>query len=77
MSISGKRFLSESEKNKPKKSILEEDYSLISRMYKDAADKHKQLKILSQLYAKSVEEIAQFLYDHGFNDKYIQKKITK
>lgn len=77
MSLSGKRFLSEAEKAKKTATGLDAEWGTISRLYRDASNKNKQIKILSQLYAKSDKEIAQYLFDHGFDDKCIREKMKK
>ena len=75
MSLSGKRFLSEAEKSKKPEKGINAEWDTISRLYKDAPNKNKQIEVLSQLYLKSQQEIAQYLFDHGYDDKYIRSKL--
>jgi len=77
LSSSGRRFLSAAEKIKKPKTVMEADWNLISYLYRDAPHKREQIKILGHLYLKSDEEVAQYLFDHGFNDKYIASLLKK
>ena len=74
MSESGKTFYPKN-KNKIFKSRMENDSSIIGMLYRDSINKIEQIKILSQLYLKSETEIAEFLFDNGYDDKYIRKYL--
>ena len=74
MCISGKTF---GIKKEPKNETeLQKDRNLVVRLYKGSNDKANQIKILSQLYSVSKEEIAKFLKDEcHIDDQYIRARL--
>lgn len=73
-SISGLTFLPKNREPEKPKTDLEKDRFLVCRLYKYAYRKTDQLKILSQLYLVSESEIAQFLFECGYEDSLIRAK---
>lgn len=71
--VSGTRFKDKSVK--VQKDILDEEQHRIYMLYKDAANKNNQIKILSELYGKSKKEIANFLFYIGFDDSNVRRYL--
>ncbi len=49
----------------------------ISMMYRQAADKLSQIKILSELYLISRAEVCRILKENGYYDKHIEKELSR
>ena len=49
----------------------------ICAMYRQAADKRAQIKILSELYLISRKEVAEIVHDAGITDKVIERILSR
>lgn len=59
------------------KKLKESERAEISMMYRQAADKLSQIKILSELYLISKKEVCDILLDAGISDGVIERIMTK
>jgi len=59
------------------KKLKESERAEISMMYRQAADKQGQIKILSELYLISKKEVCEVLMDSGISDGVIERVLTK
>ncbi|MBE6714845.1 MAG: hypothetical protein E7575_06140 [Ruminococcaceae bacterium] len=55
--------------------VSEKDKAQITMMYRQAADKRSQIKILSELYLISRAEVCKVLFDAGYTDKHIKRML--
>lgn len=56
---------------------MHQDHDLITMLYRNAANRYREIYIIAQLYCTNVNVAAMYLYLCGYKDDYVRNILSK